>query len=251
MFEQAILASPRGAVRGASFAVSLCTQAMFLGTAVLLPLWFIEGPSVSKLNALLVAPTPPPPPKPMELIAVPSVVRRMFDGLRLYAPARIPEKVARIVEADLPPLGANPEFGGVEGGLPGGLADGVLSSIANQAARQVPPPPPEKQVAKVAAKPKEPVRIRTSSGVQAAKLLRRVMPVYPPLAKQARISGTVKLMGIVSRDGHIINLQVISGHPLLVPTAVHAVRQWLYAPTLLNGEPVEVIAPIDVNFTLN
>lgn len=251
MFEQAILATPRGTARGASFAISLGSQIVLLSGALLLPLFFIEGPSIAKLNALLVAPAPPPPPPPaMKLVAVPNVIRRMYDGLRVYAPSRIPTEIAKIVETDLPPMDASPNVAGVAGGVQGGVPDGVLSSIVSQAARQAPPPKAEKK-AVTETKPKEPVRIRTSSGVQAAKLIHRVMPMYPPLAKQARISGTVKLMGIISREGRIINLQVISGHPLLVGVAVDAVRQWVYEPTLLSGEPVEVIAPIDVNFTLN
>jgi protein TonB len=84
-----------------------------------------------------------------------------------------------------------------------------------------------------------------------AKLVRKVIPQYPPLAKTARISGVVHLVGIVARDGTIQNLQLISGHPLLARAAIDAVKQWVYQPTLLNGEPVEVIAPIDVSFTLN
>lgn len=76
------------------------------------------------------------------------------------------------------------------------------------------------------------------------------MPVYPPLARQARVSGSVRLIAIIGRDGTVQQLQVVSGHPLLIGAAVEAVRQWLYHPTLLNGEPVEVICPIDVNFTL-
>ena len=77
------------------------------------------------------------------------------------------------------------------------------------------------------------------------------MPVYPPLAKQARIQGTVRLNAIISRDGTIQNLQLVSGHPLLAPAALAAVKQWVYEPTLLNGEPVEVVTVIDVNFTLS
>ena len=88
-------------------------------------------------------------------------------------------------------------------------------------------------------------------GVQMAKLINRVMPLYPPLAKSARISGVVHLIGIISKDGTIRNLQVVSGHPLLTKAAVDAVSQWVYKPTLLNNEAVEVIAPIDVNFTLS
>jgi protein TonB len=76
-------------------------------------------------------------------------------------------------------------------------------------------------------------------------------PVYPPLAKQARIQGTVRFTAIIGRDGTIQNLTVVSGHPLLLAAAQSAVVQWKYKPTLLNGEPVEVVTQIDVNFTLN
>ena len=87
--------------------------------------------------------------------------------------------------------------------------------------------------------------------MQSARLVRQPRPVYPPLAKQARISGVVKLGAIISKDGTIQHLEVISGHPLLVPSALEAVKQWVYQPTLLNGEPVEVQTQIDVNFTLS
>ena len=87
--------------------------------------------------------------------------------------------------------------------------------------------------------------------VQNAKLLKKVIPVYPPLARQARVSGTVQLIGVIAKDGTIQQLQIVSGHPLLVKSALDAVRQWIYRPTLLNGQAVEVIAPIDVIFTLS
>ena len=86
--------------------------------------------------------------------------------------------------------------------------------------------------------------------VQAAHLVNRVQPVYPPLARQTRISGTVKLHAIIGKNGAVEQLQVVSGHPLLVQSALDAVRQWRYQPTLLNGEPVEVDTEIDVIFSL-
>ena len=100
-------------------------------------------------------------------------------------------------------------------------------------------------------KPKAPSVIRVGGNVQAANLIRQVKPNYPPLAKQARIQGTVKFNAVIAKDGTIQNLTVVSGHPMLVQAALEAVKQWLYKPTLLNGEPVEVITTIDVNFTLN
>ena len=85
----------------------------------------------------------------------------------------------------------------------------------------------------------------------AASLIRKITPVYPPLAKQARIQGVVRFTAIIGKDGTIQNLQLVSGHPLLVEAARQAVSQWQYKPTLLNGEPVEVVTQIDVNFTLS
>lgn len=95
-----------------------------------------------------------------------------------------------------------------------------------------------------------PQRLRVGSAVQKAKLLQHVEPVYPPLAVQARISGVVHLNVIVGKDGTVQNLTVASGHPLLVPAAMEAVKQWVYAPTLLNGQPVEVATQVEVEFTL-
>ena len=83
-----------------------------------------------------------------------------------------------------------------------------------------------------------------------AKLIRKVIPLYPPLARAARISGVVRLIGTISKDGTIRDLQLVSGHPMLARAALEAVQQWIYKPTLLNGAPVEVIAPIEVNFSL-
>jgi TonB family protein len=99
--------------------------------------------------------------------------------------------------------------------------------------------------------PSPPQRIRVGGNVQAANLIKKVTPVYPPLAKQARIQGTVRFTVIIGKQGGIENIQLISGHPLLVPSATEAVKQWVYKPTLLNGEPVEVVTQIDVNFTLS
>jgi len=96
-----------------------------------------------------------------------------------------------------------------------------------------------------------PSRIRVGGNVQSAKLVKQPRPVYPPLAKQARIQGVVKLHAEISKEGTIEKLTVVSGHPLLVPAALEAVKQWVYQPTLLNTEPVAVETEIDVNFTLS
>jgi protein TonB len=139
-------------------------------------------------------------------------------------------------------------IGGVPGGVPGGTPGGVIGGIIGAVPTAAPPPPPP---VKEAPKPVVPQRIRVGGNVQQAKLVRQPRPVYPPLARQARIQGTVRLTAVIAKDGTIQELQVVNGHPLLVPSALEADKQWVYQPTLLNGEPVEVITQIDVNFTLS
>ena len=92
-----------------------------------------------------------------------------------------------------------------------------------------------------------PVRI---SHMSEGDLLRKILPAYPPLARSARIQGQVVLQAVISKQGVIENLRLLAGHPMLVPAAVEAVRQWRYRPYVLNNEPVEVETQITVNFSL-
>lgn len=87
--------------------------------------------------------------------------------------------------------------------------------------------------------------------MQNAKLISKVEPVYPPMAKSARIQGTVELAALIGPDGHMQQLSVVSGHPLLRQAALDAVKEWVYEPTLLNGNPVAVSTKIDVVFSLS
>ena len=91
--------------------------------------------------------------------------------------------------------------------------------------------------------------VRTSTMLE-GNLIRRVEPVYPPLAKTARIQGSVVLSALISKDGVMENLHALSGPPMLVPAAISAVSQWRYRPYILNSEPIEVETRITVNFTL-
>ena len=112
----------------------------------------------------------------------------------------------------------------------------------------IPPPAEPPRVEQPAHQGKRPLKM--SEGVLQAQLISRVEPRYPPLAVQTRQSGTVVLHAIISRDGRINSLEVVSGSPFFVPAALDAVRQWRYQPTLLNGEPVEVETTITVMFRL-
>jgi len=182
------------------------------------------------------------------IIKVVKVIPRQFDAGKLMAPKVIPRDIAVIKEDELPPpvSAAAGVIGGVPGGVPGGTPGGVIGGIIGSIPTAAPPPPPVKVEA-----PKPVVqRIRVGGNVQAAKLVKQPKPLYPPLARQARIQGTVRFTAIIGKDGAIANLQLVSGHPLLVQSAYDAVKQWIYQPTLLNQEPVEVVTQIDVNFTL-
>ena len=143
-----------------------------------------------------------------------------------------------IKEEILPDEGAFGVAFGVPGGVPGGQMGGVIGGVLGGIPSAAPPPP-------------TPSRIRVSTGVQEAKLTRKIQPNYPPIAKQARIQGMVQLEAVISRAGSIQNLRVLDGHPLLAQAAVEAVQQWRYEPTLLNNEPVEVVTIIHVIFKLN
>jgi TonB family protein len=94
-------------------------------------------------------------------------------------------------------------------------------------------------------------RIVVGGNVQSSLLINKIAPAYPPLAKQARISGVVHLGVIIGTNGFVKEIAVISGHPLMIPPTMEAVRQWQYTPTLLDGAPCEVQTQVDVNFTLS
>jgi protein TonB len=159
-------------------------------------------------------------------------VARLIQSGKLMQPRAIPKEVAVFKEAELPPdvINNTGAQGGVFGGIPG---QGMVSAMA--------PPPP---------KPTAPQRVKQGGNVTAASILTQTRPLYPPLARQARIQGSVVLHAIIDKDGKVAQLEVISGHPLLVQSALDAVKQWRYKPTLLNGDPVEVDTTITVTFTM-
>jgi len=225
-----------------TIALSMIFQVLFLAILILIPLIYTEALPKTLMSSILLAPPPPPPPPPppapAQVVHIKPVAHLMEAG-KLVAPKVIPKDVKIIKEEEQPPdMGMGGVAGGVPGGVAGGSMGGVIGGVIGGAGTA--PPPPRPNVS----------RTRVGGAVQAAKLVNRVQPLYPPLARQTRISGTVKLHAIIGKDGSVQQLQVVSGHPLLVQSALDAVKQWRYQPTLLNGEPVEVDTEIDVIFTL-
>jgi periplasmic protein TonB len=238
MFEDSLIESGNKlkTKRGLTTTFTFVLEIILVGVMVLIPLLFTEALPKAQLLTGLVAPPPPPPPPPppAAVVKVVKIQTNMIND-QLRTPTKIPKKIEIIKEEEAPPQMAG-VVGGVPGGIPGGTMNGVIGGIANSAAI----------VPKIAT----PTRVRVSQGVTQGLLINHPQPTYPPLAKQARISGQVVLQAEISKDGSIQKLQVLSGHPMLVPSAVEAVKRWKYKPYILNGEPVEVETTITVNFTL-
>ena len=179
-------------------------------------------------------PPPPPPPPPAPRAArAPKVVAQpvVMDENAFVAPVEVPQEIMPEEGLDLGVEGGVP--GGVEGGVPGGVVGGVVGGLPD-----APPPPPQKA-------------IRVGGQIKEPKKLKNVAPEYPDIAKQARVQGVVILECTISPQGKVTDVKILRGIPLLNESAMSAVRQWVYTPTLLNGVPVPVIMTVTVNFKLS
>ena len=227
--------------RGWTTLVSFALQAAAAGGLLLLPLFYTQGLPQFQLMAALVAPAPPlAPPAPGPVRNAHQTTSNVSSDGKMIAPPSVPREILRLDESSVPPP---TDVVGL--GVPGGTGNsrapnGVLDSIGRGLSVIVPPPPPAPST--------RPPRV---SRMMEGNLIYRVQPQYPPLARQARAQGIVVLRAMITREGKIENLQVISGHPLLVKSAMDAVLQWRYRPYYLNGEPVEVETQVTVNFTLS
>jgi periplasmic protein TonB len=253
MFEQTFVEGVGKTNKSWTVMVSFAGQIVLITVAVILPLIYTEVLPSTTLQSFLVAPPPPPPPPPPPAAAPPvkvvKVIPRQFDAGKLMAPKSVPKDIAVIREDELPPpsSGVGGVVGGVAGGVAGGQVGGVLGGIIGGIPSVAPPPPPPPPVQKA----QTVQRIKVGGNVQGAMILRKTPPVYPQLAKSARVSGVVHLAAIIAKDGTIQELHSLGGPALLIQAAMDAVKTWIYKPTMLNGEPVQVETTIDVNFTLN
>jgi periplasmic protein TonB len=227
--------------------------------AVLLHVVVIAGPLLAGLyytdsinikqyaSVILVAPPPPPPPPPPATgqVIKPKVVHHvLMNAGKLLAPTVIPKHVAEIKE---PPL-ADDSFGGVIGGVPGGVPGGqlggvlggVIGGVLNTAARPVPPPP--------TVKPNGPVRV--GGHVRQPKVIVQVLPKYPVLARETHVQGQVRIDAVLDEQGNVVEMKIVSGHPLLYQAALDALKQWKYQPTYLNDRPIAVRLIVTINFQL-
>jgi periplasmic protein TonB len=229
-----------------TFLVSIIVHAIAILIFIMLPLVFLnvlqEGEFLTFLFAPPEPPTPPPPPLPPhgpgekpQPIQISGI-----DYIPPFIPHTIPPPDDEPLIANLARIG-NENL--IRGELIGTPSDGLKNTLR---AGMLPPPPPPLEVP---TRSHEPVPV--VSNLQEAKLISKVQPIYPPLALRARVSGVVVLQVSVDEEGNVYDIKILKGHPLLDEAAVSAVRQWKYSPTILNGEPVPVVAAVTVVFNFH
>jgi protein TonB len=213
---------------------------------ILIPLIQIQAITIPPIDQSLFAPRFNTPKAVDVFVPQPRIQKfSQVDPNILTEPESIPKVIAYVDEPPPPSVTFFPPAATNSVGY-------LLRDLINPTAEAVkpsdpgPPPPPPPAPPVVKAEP-----IRQGGIVQAANPISRVNPVYPSLARQARVQGIVVMEAVISREGLIESLRVVNGHPLLNQAAVDAVRQWKYRPTMLNGEAVEVITTVTVTFTLN
>ena len=240
MFADSLLDTRASSHQGWATLASFGLQGIALCGVLLLPLLYTQHlPQILATHVPDISLAPPPPPPPMHPESPANTTQSNLNGVQVVAPSRIPEAIAHIDDHGVAP----PPIEVVGPGVPGSTGDrfptGIWGSTGGNNA--VLPPPPQSFTPR-------PPRI---SHMMEGNLIYRVQPTYPPAARTGRIQGPVVLRAVISKDGTIENLRVLTGHPFLVKAALEAVSRWRYRPYILNGETVEVETQVTVNFILS
>ncbi|MGA2436070.1 MAG: energy transducer TonB [Bryobacteraceae bacterium] len=249
MFEQTLLRKPARTRRVLSVALGFTGELAVVGVAVMMPLIFFDRlpPLQAQLHLAVPHKAHVDTEHSVTLVAAPGTTRQTR---RFVEPTVIPAKIAMGIKDPPAPLRTEPEAAENIGVWYGIDTDENQLTPADRIAlprpATTPVQPAVRPTPQLAARPQI---FRFS--IKTAKLIYRVKPEYPMAAKLARISGTVRLEAVIATDGGIRELRAVSGNGLLIPAAIDAVRQWRYAPTILNGTPVEIATTIDVVFTLS
>lgn len=226
--------------RGWTTIASFALQTAALGMLLMLPLIYTEGLPQLKLLASpgMVAPAPPPGPPPTPVAHRHELPVSNFQNGVLMEPQRIPRAVRDVDDRGVTPPDAAPGLDIIGGTGTRGNGPGIPFAIGPGSSWVPPAPAPVAHAVR-------------PSNIMQGYLVHKIEPTYPPLARTARIQGSVEIRAIISKEGTIENLHVVSGHPMLAQAAVEAVRQWRYRPYILNGQAVEVETEVKVNFTLS
>jgi protein TonB len=223
---------------------SVFAHGIILAVLLFIPLIYTDALPLAQIRNFFVTPPAPPPPRAraVQIVSVERHTAEFVDG-KLRMPQAIPSGVPRITDDATPAGNETGASDGVDGGVPG--SNGTVPWGLGSAASNLPPPPPPPP----SLTPKR-ARIPVVSTLQQANLVYAPKPIYPTIARTVRVEGTVVLEAVISKDGTVQELKLVTGHPFLVSAAVETVRTWRYRPTILNGEPVEVVTTITVNFKL-
>lgn len=216
-------------------AMSIVVHAVLLGAAIIAPIYLADdGLNLTAMTkTFLVAPPPPAPPPPPAQIQKVAAPVHAITAAPLVAPKVVPKNIE--VAKDEPPAEAPDASAGIAGGVPGGQLGGVLSGVGSS----TPAPPP-----------KPPSVLPVGGDVKAPKLLSKVEPEYPLVAKTSRVQGTVRIDAVIDQQGNVVRAHAVGGPGLLIPAALAAVDKWKYAPTYLNGQPISVAMQVTVDFRL-
>lgn len=232
------------------FLVALTLNAAILAGPIFAGLIYTDTLNLKQFaSTFLVAPPPPPPPPPAPAAVVvrATPVRRVFENAgKLIAPTVVPKNIADIKEAPLPP---DVESGGVAGGVPGGVAGGSMGGVIGGVIGGINTSVVVAPLAPKDNRPKAPVRV--GGRIREPRLIGRVDPIYPTLAKQTHLQGVVVIDAILDEQGNVVEAKIVSGPPLLIQSALDAVKRWKYEPTYLNDQPVPVQLNVTVTFRLN
>jgi periplasmic protein TonB len=255
MLEDCFVESRRSTTKSKplTLSVSLTLHCAILAVLLLLPVFQVQV--APKTQPVLILPPrwQHKEDRPVELKPAGGIKRAAALSTVMRTPPIIPPTIARIEdigEISAPDLSDGHRL--TELGTGGGGNDPRRIGFIGNGEPPISPPPPPPPAPQAPPPPapaiyKGPQRV--SSGVQQANLIEHITPVYPRLAIQAHVQGTVVLEAVITTGGAVDSLRVVSGHVLLVQAAIDAVRQWRYRPTLLSGQPVEVITTISVNFS--
>jgi protein TonB len=215
----------------ASFLTSFFLQGIAIAILIVVPLMATDAVPAPQgiMTFMNPPPVPPPPPQLPPPTRAQTVLHQSVtaDVSEFLFPVEVPDDIGEGIDFFSVP-------GGIERDIPEDVLGGLINGRSN-----APPPPPPKQ---------EPVRV--GGDIKAPRKINAAKPVYPEIARQARVQGVVILEAIIDPQGNVTNVRVLRSIALLDRAAMEAVRQWKYEPTLLNGMPVPIIMTVTVAFDL-
>ncbi|MEO6258989.1 MAG: TonB family protein [Thermoanaerobaculia bacterium] len=246
MFESSVIESKKqkiGIQKYMTLPVSIGLHVVVIAAVIVGTIWNVDFPDnspaqVAQYSVAAAPPPPPPPPPPPKAASQPTQVVKVIDvpkNIQEMAPTTVPEKVQPVATqaADAGVVGG--VEGGVEGGVVGGVVGGVMGGVITDAKPTVPDAP-----------------LRVGGDVKAPTIVNKVEPVYPEVARKARISGIVIVECTINKNGDVTDVHVLKPLPFgLDQAAADAVRRWKFKPGTLNGQPVDVLFNLTVNFKLN